>query len=187
MTWPEPKCLEWPSGLANQEADTRREFPVQEGGVYGFIQEWEGNMKIPSQFWCKAKGLTPMQSHPFSSAQKGRDEKLHTGYNIIEIATGNFFLWYLGNEPTSSSNQSIHMALNIVNKYVTVRKPNIDLCHFSNAIGIPLEHWYFGICWHEWKNLEKDISDQNIEICNLKKTLDPSSSWEVQLPTILGF
>lgn len=84
-----------------------------------------------------------MQILPFSSAQKGRDEKLNVGYglgnNIVEKATGNFFFSFLGNEPTSS-NQSIHMALNIVNKYVTVREPSKALCHFSDAIGIPLEH-----------------------------------------------
>lgn len=55
------------------------------------------------------------------------------------------------------------MALNI-NKYVTVREPSKVLCHFSDAIGIPLESWYFRICLHERENLDKSIPDQNIEI-----------------------
>lgn len=53
------------------------------------------------------------------------------------------------------------MALNI-NQYV--REPSKALCHFSDVIGIPLEHWYFRIFLHERENSGKSIPEHNIEI-----------------------
>lgn len=56
------------------------------------------------------------------------------------------------------------MALNIVNRHIAVREPSEALYHFSDAIGIPLEHWYFRIGLQERKHLDTNIPGQNFEI-----------------------